>query len=336
MTNCTNGFRGFAIAALLTAGVVSTIASGGGGDGSDGTIVPPAGGGVGPTLALTAANAPTVSSTMIAAISMTFDIGDITGSGLPIQSGSIPLVISAPMDVGNSQIVLAAAEAPGIGDCVNGGTVDTTATLADPNTLTVGDRIIGVFDNCDDNDGYVISGTVDLTVSGYEGNFLTDVFLLGFDVTLVDVVIEEGGESVTTSGSFTLTLDNLDFPIMGLNLAGSELQLNADGEAISLTNFDHDLTVNIGVFPETVVALASGTLEIQSVGGTIGYETIVALEAVGDLDPNKGEILITGAGSSIRILVVDTQNVTLEIDVNGDGVVDEYVYTNWSELIGDM
>ena len=334
MTTNTSGFRGFAIAALLTVGIVTTIASGGGGGGSDGTIVPPSAGG--PTLALTAANAPTVSSTMIIAISMAFDIGDITGSGLLMQA-AMPLGISAPKDAGNFQTELAIAEAPDISNCINGGTVDTTATLADPNTLTVGDRIIAVFDNCDDNEGYVISGTVDLTVSSYQGDFLTDVFLLGFDVTLSNVVIEDAVESVTANASFTLTLDNLDFPVLGLNLAGSELQFSSAGEVIALTNFDHDLKVDIGVFPETVVALASGTLEIQSLGGTIDYATLVAVEAAGDLDPHKGEILITGAdGSSIRILVVDTSNVTLEIDVNGDGVVDEYVYTSWSALNGEV
>jgi hypothetical protein len=333
MTTDTNGFRGFAIAALLTVGIVTTIASGGGGGGADGTVVPPAGGG--PTLALTATNAPAVSSTMIIAIGMAFDLGDITSSGLPIQAGAMPPGISAPKGAGNFQIELAAAEAPDISNCINGGTVDTTVTLADPNTLTVGDRFIAVFDNCDDNEGYVISGTVDLTVASYQGDFLTDVFLLGFDVTLSDLVIDDGVDSVTTNGTFTLTLDNLDFPVLGLNLAGSELQFSAAGEAIALTNFDHDLTVDIGASPETVVALASGTLEIQSLGGTIDYATPVAVEAAGDLDPHRGELLITGADSTIRILVVDTANVTLEIDTNGDGVVDEYVYTNWSELNDD-
>ena len=335
MTTNTNGFRGFAIAALLTVGIVTTIASGGGGGGSGGTIVPPSGGG--PTLALTAANAPAVSSTAIIAIGMAFDIGDFTGSGLPIQAGAMPPGSSAPKGTGNFQIELAVAEASDISNCINGGTVDMTVTLADPNTLTVGDRVITVFDNCDDNEGFVISGTIDLTVSSYQGDLLTDVFLLGFDVTLSNLVIEDAVESVTTNASFTLTLDNLDFPVLGLNLAGSQLQISANGEVIALTNFDHDLKVDLGVFPETVVALASGTLEIQSLGGTIDYATLVAVEAAGDLDPHKGEILITGAdGSTIRILVVDTSNVTLEIDANGDGVVDEYVYTNWSALNGDI
>jgi hypothetical protein len=337
MTNNTNSLRGFAIAALLALGVITTIASGGGGGGvaSDGTIVPPAGGG--PTLALTAANAPTVSSTTIMTIGTTLEIGGMSGSDLPMLAVAMPPVISATKKSGDFQIELPVAEAPDISSCFNGGTVDMTITQADPNTLTVGDRIIAVFDNCDDNEGYVISGTVDLTVSSYQGDILTYIYLLGFDVTLSDLVIEDGTESVTANASFTLTLDYLDFPHSVLSLAGSQFQLSADGELINLTNFEHEsATEFVAGFTMKTIAQASGTLEIQSLGGTIDYSTPVAVEAWQWEDPHVGEMLITGANSSIRILVVDTSNVTLEIDVNGDGVVDEYVYTNWSELTGDM
>lgn len=332
MTTNTSGFRGFAIAALLTAGVVTTIASGGGG--SDGTTIPPAGGG--PTLVLTAVNAPAVSSTMIAAISMTFEIGDITGSGLPIQLATMPPGISVLKSNGS----LPVAEAPGISSCFISGTVDMTITQADPNTLTVGDRIIAVFDNCDDGEGYAVSGTVDLTVSSYQGDILTYVYLLGFDVTLSDVVIDDGVESVTANASFTLTLDHLDYPKPRVNLAGSQFRLSADGEVINLTNFDHEWTIEmVSEMATKRVTTASGTIEIQSLGGTIDYSTPGAVEAwvwyPDDFDPYYGEILITGADSSVRILV-RTSEVTLEIDVNGDGVVDEYVYTSWSELSGDL
>lgn len=329
MTTNTNGFRSFAIAALLTVGILTTIATGGGSS-SDGMGPTPSGG---PTLALTVANAPTVSSTLVIAITTAFDLGDITGAGLLIQAGGLQPGISAPKPAGN----VAVAEAPDISDCVNGGTVDISVTLQDPNTVTVGDRFIAVFDQCDDDEGYVISGTADLTVSSYEGNFLTEVFLLAFDVTLSDILIEDSVESVTLNGSFTLTFDNLEFPVLGLTLAGAELEFGAAGEVVTLTDFNHFLEVDIGVFPETIFATASGTLEIQSLGGTVDYATRVAVEAVDDLDAHTGEILITGADdSTIRILIVDTENVTLEIDVNGDGVVDEYVFTNWSVLNGDV
>ena len=330
-TNTNNGFRGFAIAALLTVGIVTTIATGGGG--GDGMGPTPSGG---PTLALTVANAPTVSSTLVIAIGTAFDLGDITGAGLPLQAGGLQPGISAPKSGGGFQLDLAVAEAPDIRACVNGGTVDISMTVADPNTLTVGDRIVAVFDQCDDNEGFVISGTADLTVSSYEGDILTEVFLLGFDVTFADILIEDSVESVTANGTFTLTFDSRDFPVQSLTLAGAELEFGAAGEVVTLTDFDHFLEVDFGVIPETIFATASGTLEIQSLGGTVDYATPVAVEAVDDLDAHTGEILITGADdSTIRIVIVDTENVTLEIDINGDGVVDEYVYTNWSVLNGN-
>jgi hypothetical protein len=153
---------------------------------------------------------------------------------------------------------------------------------------------------------------------------------------LSQVTVDDGTDSVSMDGSFTMTLDNLDYPVLGLNIAGDYLHLTTAGETVSLTDFNHDLRVNFGVVPEAIVAQVSGRLESGFLGGSVDYETPVAVEASDDLDPSTGEILITGAnGSSVRIVIVDTMHVTLEIDSNGDGTVDEYIYTSWSVLNGN-
>jgi hypothetical protein len=44
-------------------------------------------------------------------------------------------------------------------------------------------------------------------------------------------------------------------------------------------------------------------------------------------------ILITGAdGSLVRAVIVDNTSVTLEVDTNGDGTIDEYIDTSWAAL----
>ncbi|MEJ2274324.1 MAG: hypothetical protein P8Y01_07085 [Woeseiaceae bacterium] len=332
MINKVKNWRGLAIAALFTVGLVTTIASGGGGSGGGGGNQPPS---AGPTLPVTAANGLEISSALVVTIGMTFDIGDITGGGIPIQAADMLIDIASTKSDEAGRISLAATEAPGINQCANSGTVDITYTLANPNSVTVGDRIIAVFDNCDDNEGYVIDGTVDLTVSAVEGDILTDVFLLGFDVVMAGVSIDDGTDVVTSDGFFTMTFDNLEFPVLGLNLAGDELVFGTGGETLTLTNFDHDLRIGFGVYPGTLTAQASGTLDSTSLGGSVDYATPVEIAAMGDLDPYGGEILITGANdSTVRIVIVDSSHVTLEVDSNGDGTVDDYIDTNWSELNG--
>jgi hypothetical protein len=329
MTIETKGWRGFAIAALLAFGIATTIATGGGGSGGGGSPIS------GPTLPLNAANAPSAASAVIIAIDTTFDIGDITGIGIPIQAGDMSLSMSSIKSADAIPAMTVALAAPIVEECINGGTADITYTLADPNTVTDGDRIVAVFDNCDLGDGDVIDGNIDLTVSAIEGDIFSDIFLLAFEVVMTGIEIDDGSEVVTADGDFTLTFDNLEFPVLRLNVAGNELASGSNGEMLTLTNFDNDLSVDFGIVPEAIAALVSGTLEIQGLGGSIDYTTPVVIEAADDLDPHSGEILLTGADdSSVRIVIVDTAHITLEVDENGDGVIDEYIYTNWAELNG--
>jgi len=322
-------FRYVAVVALMWAGVATTISSGGGGGG--GGVQPPPPTGSGPTLTITADNGDEVASALLIAIGGTFDLGDISGGGVTGLGAPAPLTGV----IRKNTSVLSSTTRNQIEPCISGGTIDITATLANPPLLTVGDHIIAVFDNCDNNDGYVISGTVDLTIAALQGDTGTDVFLLGLDVLMTDVVIFEGGQSFTADGDFTLTVDALAFPVITMTIGGQELILGAGAETATMTNFDHSLTVDAGVFPDTKTAEASGRMLVALLGGSVDYETTALIHAIGDFDPHEGEILVTGAsGSSVRIVVVDNVSVRLEIDANGDGVVDQFVDTSWSALTG--
>jgi hypothetical protein len=326
-------FRYFAIATLFVIGVATTIATGGGSSGGMPGVGPPAA--TGPSLAITSANGEEVASAVIIAIGTSFDLGDISGDDIAVQAAEGPVAAPGSLSSANVYAKFLPAYAMAAENCANGGTVEVTATVADPTTPTVGDRIIAVFDNCDDNEGYVISGTVDLTIAAIQGDVLTDVFLLGLDVVLTDIVMIDGTETITASGQFMLTLDNLDFPVLALSLAGDQLQFGAAGQAITLTNFDHSLQVDTGVIPETKLAEVFGRLDSQSLGGTVDYETPILVQAIGDFDPHSGRILVTGANdSSVLINIFDSTRITLEIDTNGDGVIDEYVDTTWAALSG--
>ena len=68
-------------------------------------------------------------------------------------------------------------------------------------------------------------------------------------------------------------------------------------------------------------------------GDNLDYETIVPLQATDNQDPESGEILVTGSGT-VRIVIESGASVRLEIDVDGDGTVDDYQYTTWPALRG--
>ena len=75
--------RTMAISALLAVGIATTISSGGGGGGggSAGPVTPPS-----DLVAITGANAHDVSSALIFAIDISFDISEITGGEITGQS----------------------------------------------------------------------------------------------------------------------------------------------------------------------------------------------------------------------------------------------------------
>ena len=329
------GLRHVAIAAVLAVGIATTIATGGGGSGggSDGGDTGNGGsdGITQPTLSITGENGSDVAEAVVTAIGLSFDIGDITDENLAAQPGDIGLLAKATAGLHKS-LPTGIQQAPE--NCANGGTVDVSVTQADINTISVGDRIVIIFVDCDDGLGYVISGTVDITFADIQGNIQTEVFLLGMDILLTDVVITEGTSTATGEGDFLLTLDSLDFPIMRMSLSGDELELGSDGEVVTLTDFDHFLQIDIGP-PEALVANVLGRLASSTLGGSVDYDTPVAVEAVDNDDPNVGEILVTGADdSTVRIVIIDDSSIRLEIDEDGDGTVDEFVDTNWDELNG--
>lgn len=325
-------FRTLAVAALVAVGIASTLATGGGGDSN---IAPPP-----PSMTLidiTADNAVDVSTLVIEAIDLTFDVGDITGGEVtPGVSSAPPPMIAPDKSLGGLAMKPFTDDAEEIQGCLNGGTVDITASLANPLRLTVGDTIRAVFDNCDEGDGYVLNGQVDIEVIETGGDFLTEFFLLGLDVVLTDIEIIDDMETSTADGGFTLTLDALDWPTVSQTIEGAELVFGAAGDTITLMAFRHFLQVDGSMTPEAVLVTVEGRVDSSGLGGAVDYETPVPVRVSGDADPDTGEILVTGNdGSNVRIVFNDPTSITLEVDENGDGVIDEYIDTTWAELQGN-
>jgi hypothetical protein len=324
--------RAMAIAFLMTIGIATTISSGGGGGGggSAGPVTPPS-----DLVAITGANAHDVSSAFIVAVLLGFDVSEITGGQITGQSVGGSTAVQKLLWNGDLAGKVYATAATIADSCVNAGSYTLTYTLADPNTFTVGDQISAIFDNCDDGMGYVMDGQMDMTIAAYDGDINTDVFLLGLNIMLTDMAVTEGAETVVANASFTLTLDSLAFPVIVETIEGSNLGFTMGSEVLEFTNFEHVFQVDYGVFPQAVFVTVAGRLSSAQLDGAIDYSTPVPVEAFGDEDPYIGEILITGDDSSVRIVINSSTSVTLEVDTNGDGVVDEYIETTFAALSGE-
>jgi hypothetical protein len=322
--------RSMALGVVIAAGIATTIATGGSSGGGLGPEPP-----VGPTLNITEANAEDVASALIITIGLGFDIGDLSGDEVVPQAANDPDDVLGLLFGGGWSGKPTYGVASKLENCTADGTADITRELADPGTLTVGDHINAVFIDCDDGEGYVLNGEVDITVADKQGDLAAGIFLLSLDTIATGVEVTKGTDTAFFDGTFTLTLDTRDFPVIAQRLAGSELEFAYGAETVTLTDFDHYIEVDFGVSPETVLVVVSGRLDSQLLGGSVDYETPVPVRAIGDDEPYTGEILITGADdSNVRIVIVDSTRVTLEVDTNGDGVVDAFIDTTFAALNG--
>ncbi len=329
--------RSLRLVGALALGAASLIASCGGGGGSGASSVP--------DLAITSGNALEVSSAVIQAIGLSLDLGEASGGPVTLQSTTAPaaagfllrraLTLPPRLRMQALSVQPLAAVGPVELPCDYLGTMTISGNVANPDILMVGDRITSVFDGCDDNLGFVLDGKLALVVRSLEGDPLTDVFLLGLDLTLTSLRVTEDNQVYSADGAFTLTLDSIDFPVMVLRLAGSLLALSEGGEIYTLTGFDHRLKIDGGVVPQAILAEVVGTFVSDVLAGKVDYVTTVPVRATGDNDPESGEFLITGdLNSTARVIIIDSNSVRLDIDENGDGVVDDFVDTTWQELNG--
>jgi len=98
----------------------------------------------------------------------------------------------------------------------------------------------------------------------------------------------------------------------------------------------HSLTVNADRSIPATTTEARSLMKSAVLGDYISYEILSPLQAADGQTPGSGGILISGgAGNgSIRMVIESSTSVRLEIDVEGDGAVDDYQYTTWEALKG--
>jgi hypothetical protein len=319
-----------AVPFLVAAGILTAVVAGcgGGGGGSDGTSDNA------PTLTITTDNGEAVSAAVVSGVLAMFEVTEGAGGPILGPTASASSVLQKTRDLPGRMFHV---PVQGTEPCAVSGQISLSGDLADPTTLTVGDTITANFDNCDDGDGFLIDGRLALTIADVEGDVFTDVFLLALDMDMTSLSVTAEGETVAADGDLAYTLDTLEYPTILTALSGAELNVTQTGRSLTFRNFDQTLEVDAGMVPTTYAAEANGRLRSSTLGGSVDYETTVPIQASGvDNPPNTGEVLVSGADNSqVRIVIVSVETVRLEIDTEGDGVVDEYIDTTWDALIGE-
>lgn len=312
--------------------LTSLAACGGSGGGGVVPVASP-----GPTVAIVSNNAMQVAKVSYESALDSGELGSLSGNGLFVgnQPGGFEKLGKAMAEAaktgGGQGFVPLPAETTA---CANSGFVTVSGEIADPftPTLSPGDFFVFDYDQCDEGFDEVVDGALRLDVNSFSGDFLSQLFDMTVTLTLTTFQVETLEDVMTSHGDATVSLNTLNAPAVTTSLSGNSLTADTNSSSETLTNFRSSVSVDGGQVPAPFTMSASGTLDSSEIGGVVGYSTPVIFTGFDADYPSSGEFLVTGDGSSLRLIAIDNVNVVIELDTNGDGVVDETLQTTWAEL----
>lgn len=216
-------------------------------------------------------------------------------------------------------------------DCAVDGYVELSGNVQSESALGVNDVLTLRYFACDD--GFVsIDGTLSMTILAFSGDFLGGPVSFSVAVTLTDLAISQDGSTETANGGLTMALN---LPVSGplsMTITIDELTLS-DG-LVTNTLLAYALTQTIDPVSGDYSMSVSGTIGGSQFEGQVQFATAVDLSGTGEDFAAAGELVITGdGGATIAVFALGAGMIRLEIDYDGDAVVDQLIDTSWAELL---
>jgi len=287
-------------------------------------------------LGLTSTNALTAANVSYRAA---FGSGDLANVG-----GSIGVAAAAPgsaaptADMQLSGFLVSALQQIPFGPdefpCIVSGSITMSGDIADPLTLTVGDTFSIEATACDDGIGEIVDGFISMTVTDFSGDFLLGTYLLGMNAVLDGLQVTTATDVISSTGDASIALDTMATPFVSASVSGSSMMTSSNASTETLTGYATEQSVDAGIAPAPYTLTSRGTVDSSQLADIVSYTTPVQFQGNGIDFPHTGELLITGGNSSARLIALDDVNVRIELDSDGDGVVDVTVDTTWDALIG--
>jgi len=315
--------------AVIT-GVVALSGCGGGGGGDDTPVAP---------AAITTTNATTIASAVMGASLDGGDLGSFASFGTtagPLAAPKTARILSAVTETQNAQVgallkraqsAPQAAIPPETTPCTNGGTVALSGNIGSQGTLSPNDTIVFDFASCVEGDA-TVDGRFSMQVTSFSGD-LGGTFMLGVNVTLSSFKVTVGNAAATVVGSIAISISAVGASSVSTTVTSSSISVTEGGATHTLSHYSSSRTLASGLFSLDV----SGTLTSTNFAGSVTFDTATRLQGTDGSFAFAGQIVITGAnGATIKVTALDGTFVRLEVDTNGDGVVDATADVHWTDL----
>jgi hypothetical protein len=211
------------------------------------------------------------------------------------------------------------------------GNISVSFNDADNNlSLSTGDSVTMTANNCVLS-GVMIDGSISMGSVVVSGDQFAPPYSLQFSLQTAGFSVSAGAETVSMRGAGTISELSNDGVSFTSSFTGSGIEITAGGETLSLTNYLITETENqaTGAYSYAINATISST----SLGGSVQVTTEVTFSGTDPLDPDSGKLVCVGAGNtSVTLTVIDSDNVQLDVDSDGDGIVDATLMETWSSL----
>ena len=222
--------------------------------------------------------------------------------------------------------------------CARAGWFNSSATDADDNDVpSAGDTVSVTFVDCDDGEGDKLNGIMFMRFVALSGD-LEDASGWSFtvDTTMtnlrVDTTHEGAVEIATLNGDMLITASQPSISLSRGTISGDNLRIEDDGDASTLTGFN--LTFEWDASTAAYRHFGEATTTNAALGGTFKTEIpeATAFRGTGEKFPHAGQMKVTGLNSGMVVTAIDSMNVRVEIDSNGDSVVDSQHDVTWDSL----
>lgn len=221
-------------------------------------------------------------------------------------------------------------------NCVTGsGTIRWNDNDGD-NAFSSGDSFVFDFSNCAVRDilgTLVYNNQMTMTQFNLVGDPINNPaggWQMGALFTLNDLSVQEGLVTRTYNGGFDFSSVSLNGASETLTITGQSLTGVADNASDVLKDFSVTEKLDRATFAYTLQA--DSTLDSARYG-VLTIKTQTPFSGFSPFTPGGGVMLVTAADkSSVKMTVDSLVNISLDVDANGDGTVDQTLSTAWSVL----
>ena len=226
--------------------------------------------------------------------------------------------------------------------CPYGGTGNVTATTASSLNVMAGDRFTISASNCKVDPSTTLNGSMTIVfeaVSGTPG--INSAWNATLVTTLADFTVTEGTQTSSASGDMTIKLAQSSMQDATIAASGNSLRMgtvqSGTRTEVTMTNYNYKGAVKDSVLTYSVNFSMSGNLpKLGAVDYTVKTSTDFK-QAVTAKYPYQGVMTVTAADKSASTLtVIDGGNVSVGLDKNGDGSIDESTTTTWTALMAHL